>query len=412
MALRVAVTPLEIPLVHPFKIARGEETVTGSVLVRLRYGDLEGLGEATPIERYGESPASVQAYFAANPLSAGDPYLLETLLHAGIPAAARAGLDLALHDLIGKDLGKPLYALLGLDPTRRRLPRSRSASPPPRDAGASLREVGAHPVIKVKLGAGTPSDESRRSRRFARSTPARFASMPTKAGRPSRPWRFCANSSVSRSNSANSRSRPACPNGCGWIRERIAIPIVTDEDARSRRGSAALAGCVDGINVKLAKCGGIRGALAMIHTARALGMKIMLGCMVESAIAATAAAHLSPLVDWADLDGPFLAARDPFEGVTYDGGKIVLPEAPGLGVREKAPSRDAALRRLRAGSLRNRRKDGARRDRVCAATTTVAVVDPPHAGKRVRDVLPYLRFRRADRRDRRRQPAVRARPRC
>ena len=86
--------------------------------------------------------------------------------------------------------------------------------------------------------------------------------------------------------------------------------------------------------MKLVKCGGIRAALAMIHTARALGLKIMLGCMVESQILTTAAAHLSPLVDWADLDGPFLTARDPFAGITYAGGKIVLPDGPGLGVRE------------------------------------------------------------------------------
>jgi L-Ala-D/L-Glu epimerase len=87
--------------------------------------------------------------------------------------------------------------------------------------------------------------------------------------------------------------------------------------------------------VKLAKTGGIRGALAMIHTARALGMKIMLGCMVESSIAASAAAHISPLVDWADIDGPFLISDDPFIGVTYNNGKLVLPHAPGLGVQEK-----------------------------------------------------------------------------
>jgi L-Ala-D/L-Glu epimerase / N-acetyl-D-glutamate racemase len=97
-----------------------------------------------------------------------------------------------------------------------------------------------------------------------------------------------------------------------------------------------LYGCVDGVNVKLAKTGGIRGALAMIHTARAMGMKIMLGCMVESAICATAAAHLSPLVDWGDIDGPFLTARDPYAGVTYDRGKLILPTGPGLGVREAA----------------------------------------------------------------------------
>ncbi len=95
-------------------------------------------------------------------------------------------------------------------------------------------------------------------------------------------------------------------------------------------------GCIDGVNVKLAKTGGIRGALAMIHTARAMGLKVMIGCMIESAIAATAAAHLSPLVDWADLDGPLLTARDPFAGVGYERGKLILPDAPGLGVREKA----------------------------------------------------------------------------
>jgi L-alanine-DL-glutamate epimerase-like enolase superfamily enzyme len=97
-----------------------------------------------------------------------------------------------------------------------------------------------------------------------------------------------------------------------------------------------LHGCVDGVNLKLAKTGGIRGALAAIHTARALGMKIMLGCMVESAVASTAAAHLSPLVDWADLDGPLLTASDPFTGVAYERGKLILPDAPGLGVREGA----------------------------------------------------------------------------
>jgi L-Ala-D/L-Glu epimerase len=111
---------------------------------------------------------------------------------------------------------------------------------------------------------------------------------------------------------------------------------VTDEDSKDAGDLPALAGCVDGINVKLVKCGGIRGALAMIHTARALGLKIMLGCMVESAILSTAAAQLSPLVDWADLDGPFLVARDPFDGLRYAGGKIVLPDGPGLGVIEKA----------------------------------------------------------------------------
>ena len=128
------------------------------------------------------------------------------------------------------------------------------------------------------------------------------------------------------------------PEKLRWIRERSPIPIVTDEDSKDAKDLPALLGCVDGINVKLVKCGGIRGALEMIHTARAMGLKIMLGCMVESQILTTAAAHLSPLVDWADLDGPFLTARDPFDGIAYDDGKIVLPDGPGLGVRETAAS--------------------------------------------------------------------------
>ena len=90
--------------------------------------------------------------------------------------------------------------------------------------------------------------------------------------------------------------------------------------------------------MKLVKCGGIRGALAMIHTARAMGLKIMLGCMLESQVLTSAAAHLSPLVDWADLDGPFLTAGDPFTGISYEGGKIVLPDGPGLGVRAREES--------------------------------------------------------------------------
>jgi L-alanine-DL-glutamate epimerase-like enolase superfamily enzyme len=126
------------------------------------------------------------------------------------------------------------------------------------------------------------------------------------------------------------------PEQLRWIRERSPIPIVADEDAKDANDLPALLGCVDGINVKLVKCGGIRGALAMIHTARAMNLKVMLGCMVESQILTTAAAHLSPLVDWADLDGPFLTARDPFTGIAYDDGKIVLPDEPGLGVAERA----------------------------------------------------------------------------
>ncbi|GAC1414430.1 MAG: dipeptide epimerase [Candidatus Velthaea sp.] len=321
---------LELPLVHTFTIARSSETVAHSAVVRARWNGLEGLGESAPSARYDESVESVRRALAAHPLGE-DPYALEGLLRE-LPPAALCGLDIALHDLIGKDLDRPLYRLLGLDPALTPVTSFTIGIAPIAEMLEKVRAVGAHPVIKVKLGSGseietiaairdifggtiridanegwTPEQSVQLLGELARYG-IEFCEQPVPAGTPER---------------------------LRWIRERSPIPIVTDEDSKDARDLGALIGCVDGINVKLVKCGGIRGALQMIHTARALGFKVMLGCMVESQILATAAAHLSPLVDWADLDGPFLTKDDPFEGIRYDAGKIVLPEGPGLGVRAK-----------------------------------------------------------------------------
>jgi L-alanine-DL-glutamate epimerase-like enolase superfamily enzyme len=331
--LSVAVSPLELPLVHPFKIARGEESVARSAIVRVEAEGREGVGEATPIERYGESVESVIAYFASHRLAGDDPFALETLLHPGIPASARAGLDIALHDLIGKELGKPLYALFGLDPANTPVTSFTIGIADPATTLLKLAEVAGHPILKIKLGIGTPSEQIE----TIASIRARYGgSLRVDANEG---WDVPTAVAILRELERYDVEFCEQPVPAGHpeqlraIRERVRIPIVVDEDALVASDLPPLYGCVDGINVKLAKTGGIRGALAMIHTARAMGLKIMLGCMVESAIAATAAAHLSPLVDWADIDGPFLTAADPFAGVIYDHGKLVLPREPGLGVR-------------------------------------------------------------------------------
>lgn len=337
-ALSISVTPLELPLVHPFKIARGEESVARTALVRVRYRELEGLGEAAPIERYNESVESVIEYLTANSLASNDPYRLDALLHDGIPPAARGGLDLALHDLIGKDLGKPLYALLGLDPSLAPVTSFTIGIADPETTLRKVAEVGDHPILKVKLGLGSV-DEQVETMALVRERYRGIVRIDANEG-----WDVETAVAVLRElerfdiEFCEQPIRAGNPQGLRAIRERVSIPIVTDEDSMVASDLPKLYGCVDGVNVKLAKTGGIRGALAMIHTARAMDMKIMLGCMVESAIAATAAAHLSPLVDWADIDGPFLTARDPFAGITYDRGKIVLPDAPGLGVKEMTPA--------------------------------------------------------------------------
>jgi L-alanine-DL-glutamate epimerase-like enolase superfamily enzyme len=330
--MRLDVTEISLPLLHPFTIARESKETAQTLIFRLRHGEIEGLGECAPSMRYGESTISVAAYFRWHPLRADDPYALDELLE-GLPPAAACGLDAALHDAIGKDVQRPLWRLLGLNPERTPITSFTIGIDTIPTMLAKLDEIRDHPIVKIKLGKGNDIEviEAVRSRytgtlridanegwdveqsvrilREIERFDIEFCEQPIPAGNPER-----------------LRS----------IRERTGIPIVVDEDARFASDLPGLLGCVDGINIKLVKCGGIRAALKMIHTARALKFKIMLGCMIESAVLSTAAAHLSPLVDWADIDGPFLTTHDPFNGITYDRGKIILPTAPGLGVREEA----------------------------------------------------------------------------
>ncbi|HZT11312.1 MAG TPA: dipeptide epimerase [Candidatus Baltobacteraceae bacterium] len=334
--LRLSIERLDLPLVHRFTIARSSEDVAHTAVVRLAWNGLQGLGEAAPSERYGESVDSVLSYFAEHPLHASDPYLLDGILTQQIPSAARCALDLALHDLIGKDCGLPLYRLFGLDPQATPVTSFTLGIADPQATLDKLAEIADHPIVKIKLGRGdvradveivelvrsayrgtvrvdanegwTP-DEAVAALNELRRYDVEFCEQPIPAGHPEQ-LRF--------------------------VRERSAVPIVTDEDSLTAADLPRLIGCVDGVNVKLAKTGGLRGAIAMIHAARALGFKVMLGCMVESQICATAAAHISPLVDWADIDGPFLTKDDPFTGIRYADGKIVLPDGPGLGVGERA----------------------------------------------------------------------------
>jgi L-alanine-DL-glutamate epimerase-like enolase superfamily enzyme len=336
MPLSLSLSTLELPLVHPFTIARGTEDAARTAVFRLAWNGLEGLGESVPIPRYNESVESVIAYFREHPPHGDDPYLLDELLSEAIPPAARCGLDIALHDLIGKDCDKPLYRLLGLDPSKTPVTSFTIGIGDRETTLQKVAEIGEHPVMKVKLGLGSVQQEVE-TIELIRSKYNGTIRIDANEG-------WTAEQAVAVLHEMERFDIEFCeqpikaghPEQLRYIREHSKIPIVTDEDSLTAADLPKLYGCVDGINVKLVKTGGIRGALKMIHTARALGMKIMLGCMVESQISATAAAQISPLVDWADIDGPFLTKEDPFAGISYRNGKIVLPEGAGLGVREKA----------------------------------------------------------------------------
>jgi L-alanine-DL-glutamate epimerase-like enolase superfamily enzyme len=330
---------LELRTKHPFIIARGGQSDYRTVWVRLKDGDgNEGWGEAAPTKFYGETTETVLAaldtYGAHLP---DDPFDLEEaerrweeLLHRN--PAARAALSSALHDLVGKRLGVPLYRLWGLDPTK--APRSTFTIgiDQPEKMRAKVREAEQYPILKIKLG----TDRDVEILRTIRDTTDREIRVDANCG-----WTLKQTVRmlpVLEEFGVTVLEQPLPADqldGLGEIRRRADIPVIADESCETAADIPPLVGKVDGINIKLAKCGGLREAIRMIAIARAHGMTVMVGCMIESSIGITAAAHFTPLVDIVDLDGAALLADDPFVGATIDGGQVSLPTGPGLGVRRR-----------------------------------------------------------------------------
>ena len=330
---------LDLRTTHPFIIARGGRSEYRTVWVRLRDGDgHEGWGEAAPSKFYGETAESIVAalpYLAEGLPS--DPFDLEgaerrfaaTMRYN---AAARAALSSALHDLAGKRLGIPVYRMWGLDPAQ--APRSTFTIglDTPEKIRFKVKEAAEYPILKVKLG----TDRDVEILRAIRETTDRELRVDANCG-----WtvkRAIAMLPVLQEFGVTVLEQPLPPeqlDGLAEITRRSSIPVIADESCETAADIPPLVGKVDGINIKLAKCGGLREALRMIAVARAHGMVVMVGCMIESSLAITAAAHFTPLVDIVDLDGAALLANDPFTGASIRGGQVVLPDGPGLGVRKR-----------------------------------------------------------------------------
>jgi L-alanine-DL-glutamate epimerase-like enolase superfamily enzyme len=326
---------LSLHLRHTFRIARSSEDVAWTVVARLRAGTIEGIGESAPVSRYDESPDLVERQLGETDLTGIDPSMLDTALArvGGDRRGAMCALDIALHDLAGKRLGIPVYRLLGVDPSQAKQTSFTIGIDSLETMMAKTREALHMPILKVKVGAGGEIEMLEALRSIYRGTirvdanegwePEHAVSVLKEIERFG--IEFC------------EQPVPAGkPETLRYVRERSPIPILADESCRTSADIGALHGCVDGIVIKLVKCGGIREAVVMIHAARSLGMKFMIGCMIESSILTSAGAHLTPLVDYADLDGPLLITDDPYDGVTYDGALLRLSELPGLGVRPKS----------------------------------------------------------------------------
>jgi len=321
---------------HPFVIARHGFDEVRSVRVTLRDADgLEGIGEATPQKFYGETPETVLAaldFYA--PRLPEDPFQLDQAEAALLQAmsgnhAARAALSAALHDLVGKRLGVPLYRLWGLDPATAPLSTFTVGIDTPEKMRLKVREAASYPVLKVKLGTSNDLAILTAIREETDKELRVDANCGWTAVHTVRMLPVLEEFGVTVLEQPVAR---ADLDGLAHVRRHARIPLIADESCHVATDIPMLAGRVDGINIKLAKTGSLREAVRMVSVARAHHLMVMLGCMVESSIAITAAAHLAPLMDLVDLDGAALLVEDPYVGATIDGGQLRLPDAPGLGV--------------------------------------------------------------------------------
>lgn len=333
--MRLSHEPLPLETEFPFRIAVGARQGYENRLVRIEHEGVVGIGEASPSHYYGETPALVAAALdALGPHLGEDPFALEAIerrFHGTLRGhgAAHAAIDMALHDWIGRRLGLPVWKLLGVDPATMPVSCVTLGLAEPEEMERKLERVLDFPAIKVKLGAPGDVANLERIRRRYRGRLRVDANTAWSAPEAVRVLRRIEPLEIELVEQPVPREDL---DGLRWVRERSGIPVYADESAHHLGDIANLAGRVDGVNLKLMKTGGLREMMRMIHAARAHGMGVMLGSMVESSLALSAAAQLAPLADHLDLDGHWLLRSDPFQGAPRERGRIVLDDRPGLGV--------------------------------------------------------------------------------
>lgn len=323
----------DLQLQHPFKIARRATDASRQVVSVEIDG---GIGETAPARFYGETVQTVsialETIAPALPDNLDAIHDVMTTVDATLGGnyAAKSAIDMALHDRLAKKWGAPLYQLWGLNPHKTPCTSFTIGLDEPEVMAEKVRNAEAYPILKVKLG-----------------TPRDIEIIETLRGVTNKPVYVDANTAWTPKEAVSKIrelarygvelvEQPTKPDdlaGLKFVRENSELPIIADESVKRTSDIPALVGCVDGINIKLVKCGGLLEAHRMMNVARAHGLQIMMGCMIESSLGITAAAHLTPLVDYADLDGNLLITNDPYTGVILDNGKLILPKHPGIGVK-------------------------------------------------------------------------------
>ena len=336
--MKLSFAPYELKLRHAFNLARYSRTTTPDVQVQLEYDGIIGYGECSMPPYLGESVESVTKFLSSVDLGQfSDPFQMEDILAyvdsvAPNNRAAKAGIDIALHDLLGKIMGQPWYKIWGLNADKTPCTSFTIGIDTEEVVRQKVREAAPYKILKVKMGLDKDQETINIIREMRPDTP------------------ICVD--VNQGWKDKEHALDMChwlkERGClfveqpfdktwidetAWLRERSPLPIIADEAFQRLPDIKRFVGVYDGINIKLMKSTGLSEAYKMVTLARALDMKVMVGCMTETSCAVTAAANLAPIADFCDLDGNLLIANDRFSGMTVEKGKITLHDIPGIGVK-------------------------------------------------------------------------------
>ena len=335
--MKMSWAPYELKLAHVFTVATYSRTTTPDVQLQIEYDGFTGYGEASMPPYLGHTVESVCAFLEKVDLSRfADPFCIEDImayvdsLSEG-DAPAKAAIDIALHDLVGKLLGQPLYRIWGYDPAKAGDTTFTIGIDTPEVVREKTLEcAGKFNILKVKVGL----ENDKEMVETIRSVTSLPIAVDANQG-----WKdkykaldeilWLQEQGIVMVEQPMPKEQL---DDIAWVSERSPLPIFADESIQRLADIPKIKGAFTGINIKLMKCTGLLEARKMLTYARAEGMKVMVGCMTETSCATTAAAHISPMVDFADLDGNLLISNDRFRGMVVEGGKMVLPDRPGLGL--------------------------------------------------------------------------------
>lgn len=334
--LKLSFTPYTLQLRHAFNLASSSRTTTPVVLVKLEYQDYCGYGEASMPPYLGESHESVLKFLSQLDLSQfNDPFLKEDIFDYIDKSmkgnyAAKAAVDIALNDLIGQITGMPLYKLWGLNASKTPNTSYTIGIDTPEVIKTKVKEAEPYRILKVKLG----RENDKEIIQTIRSVTDKALCVDINQGWTDRSKALDMIHWLKEQNVVFIEQPMPKTNidDTAWLTQHSPLPIIADEAFQTLADVNRFKGVYSAINIKLMKCGGLTPALKIAHEIRSAGMKVMIGCMTETSCAVSAAAQLSPLVDWADLDGNLLISNDPFDGMKINQGKVSLSDRPGIGV--------------------------------------------------------------------------------